>query len=102
MYTTVIDDTPEKIAEKFSIYKTDAEKAQFIELLKELNKPANYTEKPKEETDSKGKKAKKTTKAKASTSKTAKTSHKEDKPAKTMAKSSTTTTKKTTPSTKNK
>lgn len=52
MYTTVIDDTPERIAEKFAIYKTAAERAQFIELLKELNNPANYTEKPKEEATS--------------------------------------------------
>ena len=78
---------------KLGVRKGDGAPLSVVELL---------TEKPKEETDSKGKKAKKTTKAKASTSKTAKTSHKEDKPAKTMAKSSTTTTKKTTPSTKNK
>lgn len=42
MYTTAIDDTPEKIAEKFALYKSDAEKERFIQLLKELNDPAKF------------------------------------------------------------
>lgn len=42
MYTTTIDDTPEKIAEKFALYKTQAEKEKFIALLKEMNDPAKF------------------------------------------------------------
>ncbi|UCE25870.1 MAG: PorV/PorQ family protein [Candidatus Zixiibacteriota bacterium] len=36
-YTVILDDTPDRIAEKHAIYGTDSERDQFITLMKELN-----------------------------------------------------------------
>ena len=44
-YTVILDDTPDKIAKKHTIYGTDSEREQFIAMMKELNTaPAEITD----------------------------------------------------------
>ncbi|MFQ5453122.1 MAG: PorV/PorQ family protein [Candidatus Zixiibacteriota bacterium] len=42
-YTVILDDTPEKIAEKFAVYGTSGEKEKFISLMYQINKQAAET-----------------------------------------------------------